>query len=699
MMLPWVRLHGVSAYSDMAALLADHPSIRVTVSVSPSLLDQIESYLEGSTDDYEQVTLIEATELSQLEREFLVGHFFSVHWGQVLSQIPRYLELIEKRGRQRPSGGWGEAASRFSVDDLRDLQVLFNLAWFGNAGAADPTIRELLDKGRGYTEQDKQVVLDRQHQLLRTLPKAWRNLVNAGCVEVACTPYYHGLLPLLIDSNIAKRANPEVCLSERFSYPQDAETQLRRALDRFEEVLGARPAGLWPPEAAISPEVVKLARSCDLTYLLAHEGVLFHSLDDSGSTPGKRRLYQPYKTDGCAIFFCDTYLCQLIAEEYASWEDQTAAAIDFVNQVFEVSQHARMDNDAPPIVVIALRGENPWEAYPNRGHDFLTALYENLAKTDKVTTVTLGHYLERYPPATGLDFLHSGSRIETNFDVWIGDAEKNRAWRLLARARNRLDRCRTDMAATQQNIQQAYEHILRAEGSDWLWWMGEPFSSAEDPIYEALFRGHLSAAYLTLGDSPPADLARPIERGGIVEPLRQPSAFIHPRCDGVRTSFFEWRNAGFYRVPSGGSMYQEHSFINGLYWGFDPGRLYIRLDPVESHRESESYALDDLDIWLELTAPDRSFVAKLDLADAPRVLLAMKSNGGTSEDLGSIEEVAFKEVIEMAIPTSRLDLTPGTRLGLTVHFGRGGAQLSMVPQQGVIELEIPTADFGAEPGA
>jgi alpha-amylase/alpha-mannosidase (GH57 family) len=42
--LPWVLLHAIKDYSDMAAHLERHPDIRCTVNFVPVLLDQIEDY-------------------------------------------------------------------------------------------------------------------------------------------------------------------------------------------------------------------------------------------------------------------------------------------------------------------------------------------------------------------------------------------------------------------------------------------------------------------------------------------------------------------------------------------------------------------------------------------------------------------------------------------------------------------------------
>ena len=173
--------------------------------------------------------------------------------------------------------------------------------------------------------------------------------------------------------------------------------------------------------------------------------------------------------------------------------------------------------------------------------------------------------------------------------------------------------------------------------------------------------------------------------------MRQPTSPISPRVDGTRTSFFEWRGAGFYRVPSGGSMFQEYSLISGLYWGFDAGRLFLRVDPVEARHQESTFIHPDLKIWFKLTAPNHSITAQLSL-HPPALSLSARTNNQNDQqvqELGNVKQVAFKEVVEMAIPLARLGFSPGARIGLTLQINRQSRSIATIPSQGVIEIELP----------
>jgi len=44
--LPWVYLHGIKDYSDMAAHLERHPQMRAVVNFAPVLLEQLDDYAQ-----------------------------------------------------------------------------------------------------------------------------------------------------------------------------------------------------------------------------------------------------------------------------------------------------------------------------------------------------------------------------------------------------------------------------------------------------------------------------------------------------------------------------------------------------------------------------------------------------------------------------------------------------------------------------
>jgi alpha-amylase/alpha-mannosidase (GH57 family) len=58
----------------------------------------------------------------------------------------------------------------------------------------------------------------------------------------------------------------------------------------------------------------------------------------------------------------------------------------------------------------------------------------------------------------------------------------------------------------------AYEELLVSEGSDWMWWFGNDFTSDQDEIFDSLFRRHIGNIYNLIGLAEPDGLQNPIKK-------------------------------------------------------------------------------------------------------------------------------------------------------------------------------------------
>ena len=124
--MPWVRLHGVKDYYGMALHLLEFPEMRCTINLVPSLLLQLQAYIErGASDRFLDVSRIPAADLSEDDCLFLLDHFFMANTDFMIRPFPRYAELHQRRAHGRNSAR--DALRRFQTRDLRDLQVWFNL--------------------------------------------------------------------------------------------------------------------------------------------------------------------------------------------------------------------------------------------------------------------------------------------------------------------------------------------------------------------------------------------------------------------------------------------------------------------------------------------------------------------------------------------------------------------------------------------
>ena len=228
---------------------------------------------------------------------------------------------------------------------------------------------------------------------------------------------------------------------------------------------------------------------------------------------GKKRrsttyLYKPYQLNRergtINIVFRDRNLSDLISFAYHRLNPKKAVE-DFLNHLKNIDKHFKGKN---PLVVIALDGENAWEYYKNDGWDFLKLLYHRLSASDFLSATTISEYLSMSPPTDNLSYLKSGSWVGGNFNKWIGAKPKNKAWELLAKAREELGQIAGDdeQLAMSDKQRLAWKQIYIAEGSDWFWWYGD----TDDKTFDRLFRMHLSNLYHLLNKPIPEQFSKNI---------------------------------------------------------------------------------------------------------------------------------------------------------------------------------------------
>jgi alpha-amylase/alpha-mannosidase (GH57 family) len=693
-LLPWVRLHATRAYNDMAWILERHPGVRCTVNFTPILLEQLEDYVEGRAHDrFLDLSVRPAADLGPEERQALLRSFFMVDWDTHIRPVPRYWELLQKRGRDVRTADLARVAASFTEAELTDLVVHFNLAWMGFGALADePALKALLDKGRGYAREDVDTVLAAQRRILKEIVPRWRRLLERGQVELSSTPYYHPILPLVCDTDVARRALPGIPLPPRFVHPEDARWHVREAIARHARTFGAPPAGMWPAEGSVSPEAVEVLAGEGVRWAASDEGVLLHSIPTDA--PRLRSLYRPWRVSAgsagdLAMLFRDRSLSDVIGFTYAKVPAKDAVA-DFVAHLGAIGDAwAKERLEGPATVGVFLDGENAWEHYPESGREFLDRLYGALEASDRIETVTMS---QAVAPAKGppIAQIHSGSWIEASYRIWIGHAEDRQAWAALGRAREAIAAAQR-AGADPGKLEQALRHVYCAEASDWYWWYGEDFTTELAAEFDGLFRGHVIRAALLAGAHPPAEALEPIKRAGATaatgveaKPLREPTFLLTPSLDGRETTFFEWQGSGLYRPGQHrGSMYGGAQAFHVLQYGFDLAALYLRLDPAESPARAAEVATT---LRVVVLASDRQTAIDFPVVPDGQV----RPGKRLGEDLG---QVAFAQVLELSVPFAALGLAPGMKVAISVHPLRGEVEVERMPRYGFISFGVPGPDF------
>jgi len=545
---PWVRLHATKDYYDMAAMLQNYPKVHVTINLTSVLLMQLQDYyverlapvangdrideakyfadFGGRTDPWIDLLLKDTDKFDATDNEYLTGGVWNAFGisDVMIERFPEYKALREKGG------------ANLSVDEKRQLKIWFALAWFDPdfldgkvelVSGEKVDLSDLVENRDGkwfarsdFTEDDANRLVAESYKVMAAVVPAHRKLMQDGRGEIITTPYYHPILPLLFDSDIAKVCQPGTPMPSRFNYPGDARAQVVRGVAYYEELFGAKPYGMWPGEGSVSDQLVPVFSDAGIRWIATADGVL------SKSTPPNQPIWQPYRLDpdrgqgtenledAVAVVFRDTELSDRIGFKYQT-KPGGEAAEDFVQKVLSFAAEGE-----DRLVTVILDGENAWEWYrlsPD-AKDFLNAMYRKLEKLydlERVITVTPREYIDGNPTRgvkahpiedfSELEPLWPGSWINANFDTWIGEREENIAWNMLGNVRAELESWGIEqpdptksapIAGKELAAWNAWEAIYAAEGSDWFWWFGgDQGAPGGDTPFDEAFRTHLSNVY------------------------------------------------------------------------------------------------------------------------------------------------------------------------------------------------------------
>lgn len=575
-LMAWVRLHAVKDYLDMITILDNYKDIKVNVNIVPVLLDALIDYGErGAHDLHSRLTVTPVEELNPEDKEFILNNFFDANYKTMIYPYPQYNKLFQKRQSMSELD-----ISAFSDEEYSDLMALFNLVWFDPSYKQEyPELRKLFKKGKRYTLKDRQKIIELQREIIRRIIPEYRKYVAEGKVEVTTSPYYHPILPILLDINSIKISNSEGLPSD-LKMELDAKMQTVSALDRVEELIGKRPRGMWPSEHCVSPKELDLFKSVGLDWTISDEGILANSINFEFVRDFKGYLEEPYhllKTyeykNGLKIIFRNSMISNLIGFEYPNYDSELAAK-DLYERIKVMQSKLLASPDDSHLLTIAMDGENCWENYPDDGIVFLRTLYKLIDDDDSLETVLISDYLDKEKFPKPLNKIKSGSWINRNFKLWIDEPVKNLAWQYLKNVRDDFSKFVKENPM-HPNIELARKELFICEGSDWFWWYGEPNDSGRDNIFDYLFREHLKNIYTYLDLEYPEYLDLPLS-SVITKPSRYPKGEIKPLIDGVdNLNDDSWLNAGCIDIPDG-PVLKENKFFDRICFGYDKDNFYLR---------------------------------------------------------------------------------------------------------------------------
>lgn len=667
--MPWVFLHAIKDYYDMPRY-CELWGAKATFNLVPSLMAQLNDYADYGVND----SLLKAMRKNpeQLEPEEVVELVPKLFMGQVehmITPYPNYRGLYNFYIKTKN-------ALQFSVQEIRDLCVHYLLAWTGMQTRRElPLAEQLLKKGGNFTEFEKQQLLDALQDSVGRILAYYKKLQDQGQIEISVTPFYHPILPLLIDLQAAKEALPEVVMPKipaNFAgFTEDATWHVSAAIEYYTREFGRKPSGMWPAEGSVSTAALELMAKHGIAWAASDEDVLGGSLVKDLRQPANRGLlYRKYLMETphgeLNLFFRDKRLSDLLGFSYASAPPAQAVG-DFISKLRVIYDKA--DGDA--IVPVILDGENAWEYYAEGGYTFFKTLYGELAALDWLSMRTMGELTQDAgAPAGRVNGVRAGSWIYGNFSTWIGHAEKNRGWELLTQTAADTGAVLDTLDAPRQEA--LHENLHIAQGSDWFWWYGDDHFTIQAAEYDNLFRSRLIKACETAGLEAPQTLATPIKTSSRTGLVRLPANFIAPVLDGKVTSFFEWMGAGLFDLAYDMSaMHHDERILRLFYWGFGRNYLYLRLDGDFKPLLNAGYTLE-IDLSLE---------------QAHTITVTLDKKPAIGGDLKAVVTAAIDDLAELQIPKNSLNLDDFKTMQLAFRIMKDGNLVERVPAYNTVEIE------------
>lgn len=664
---PWVRKHATKDYYDMASMLARWPDVHVNINITPVLLIQLlEYYVKrlGPFVDVENSTVDEAAFLAQWKgrtdpwidllledtpspetaTEKQLGLLYKDPWAcvstseQVMMHFPQYVELREKN------------PALLTQQDFLKLKILFEVAWMdpdfldGRVELPDGSAVDLTDfvsKSKGvdpdgdamsiymvndFSEKLANRLVAEEYKIMANIVGIHKQLMfdpvkKKGQIEITTTPFYHPILPLIYNTNLAKLGQPYDNLpNPPYSFPDDAYAHVLKAKAYHQSIWGIPPRGMWCGEGSVAEDIVEILVDAGVKWTATDSGVLNRSTIVGGGPPTP---YVPYKIDAdkvegtggdtsdeMVIIFRDTALSNKVGFTFQMLKGEVAAQ-EFIK---DVVSHAPNFGGADRLVAVVLDGENAWESYKKDldGKSFFHALYSELTQSyqvGEIVTVTMTEYLEGNPERgipphditkqKELEPLHAGSWVDGTFATWIGEGEENQGWEYLTKARKALEFSGltrpnpaspepTDRSSVEWLSWKAFDEIYAAEGSDWFWWYGADMTSPahDDTPFDKAFRTHLHGMYSFMNQALEKQGKAPLEEpefAPIVQ--KKPQALSGPFgkapvLDGVFTpNEGEWDDDGgfFYDNDSSGTMAGPNDDLAQVYFGYLDEDFYLAI--------------------------------------------------------------------------------------------------------------------------
>ncbi|MDD3466854.1 MAG: glycoside hydrolase family 57 protein [Campylobacterales bacterium] len=668
--MPWVFLHAVKDYYELPWYLSKFQNCKATFNLVPSLIEQLKEYSDARVNDY-FLTLVkkDISHLTKDERLYLCEALFFANLRTMIHPFPRFLELYNFK---KAAPNIQNFSASLTDNDFLDLEVLFLLSWCSNSlRESSNIVAALIKKQKAFTSGDKSALLDEMFVFVAKIIPFYKKLQDEGRIEISTTPYYHPILPLLLNKENAKQADQNTPLPRSFAdFSSDAAVHVQKAIDEYNQTFDRPPLTFWSSEGSMSSDTLELLASFGVKHVGADEDVLFKSLDSRHRLDVYKK-YSVGRSSNMGVLFRDKELSDLIGFTYSNQNAKTAVD-DFMGKLKRL--HDSISFEA--VVPIILDGENAWEYYENNAKDFFETLYGAISKADWCDMSTFSDVFNSDQiESSHIENIKPGSWIYGTFSTWMGHDEKNKAWELLSMAKNAYEEVKDNL--TEDKRQAAHKELMIAEGSDWFWWYGDDHYTPQANEFDYLFRKHILNLYKLIEKEPPSKVYDRINTQKVKEQKKKPTNYVSPQIDGKMTDFYEWLGAGSIRLDNDFSAMDSSGYkFEKLLWGFDDENIYFAIFGKFAEIIDTGYELK-----IDLTGSKTAAIT-LPLSRKKFVVECVGV-----DDVGKIK-AGVEDVFEVSLPKSCLECANDKLLQAVFEIQKDKKPIERSPLHGVLELEV-----------
>ena len=716
-LMPWVRMHAVKDYLDMTLWVEKFDKLKLNFNFVPVLFDSLIDYSNGAHDIHSKLTVTPVENLTHEDKVFILNNFFDSNYQTMILQNEQYHNLY----KIVQSNGTADT-DILTPQQYSDLMALFNLVWIDPSfRETNPKLKKLVKKGKNYTLKDRIEIIEIHRSIIKKIIPNLKKLVKENKIEVTTSPYYHPILPILLDYKTIKKDSLNDELQE-LNTEFDAKFQTKIALDKVEKIIGKRPRGVWASEQCVSSKTLEMLSELGVEWSISDEGILANSINFEFIHDFKGYLEDPYhllkiydyktKKSDIKMIFRDSTIHSLVSYEY-SHHDPVAVANDLYDRIKVIQSKILSSPDENHLLTIAMDGENPWENYIDDGNQFFETLYGLICQDDTLETVLISDYIDKSKENKELKKIASGANFNRNFKLWIDEPVKDMAWTYLKRVRDDFSSY-IKREPNNPNIEMARKELFICEGSDWFWWYGEPNSSGKDNIFDFLFRNHLKNVYRCFELDYPKFLDEPIEGLSPSASSNYPTGLISPQING-KEDISQWENAGCIEIPDG-PVLRESKLFEKIRFGNDDENLYFKFHLNKYIKNNNSPLKRTYQIYIYLRKSGRTqalspirlvnksqnvspialekFHNEIQISvreDELRFLRLIKAIPGDMwvMENSKVMEAAYDEVLDLKIPFSALDINADETLEFLFINANYGMTDFYIPNETVLTVTRP----------